>query len=270
MAAKCTTIVVGALAVACGGGGGDDMPAATGFAVVAAPGDTLTANAGDAIQLEVVQTFADDSQGDLPTGATATFTAPATVTALPPSSTGPSALPAFGAAPTAAFIVNMARPDRAADLAGVLFVLDAGASGSGTAIVTAAIAGSASGSASGMVPVTALPAGNAARGASTYAGACASCHGANAEGSPVGSDGMYSLDGSDYAYPAPALGSAAAGIAGDPAWDAALLAVAARADITNHGVALREPMPDWLEVQIDGAPLSTSDFADIYAFLKTK
>lgn len=60
--------------------------------------------------------------------------------------------------------------------------------------------------------------------------------------------------------------------ASDPTWNAALFAVASRADMDNQGVTLRAPMPDWLARTnpASGKPLTTQDFADIFAFLKTQ
>jgi hypothetical protein len=75
-----------------------------------------------------------------------------------------------------------------------------------------------------------------------------------------------------YAYPAPGINAEPGNLASDPSWNAALLALAARADIDNRGVALRLPMPDWLASPdpATGHLLTTQDFADIYAFLKTQ
>jgi hypothetical protein len=79
------------------------------------------------------------------------------------------------------------------------------------------------------------------------------------------------LPGETYPYPAPGLNNAQGHLAGDPSWNAALLALAARADVDNNAVSLRVPMPDWLAGHTGtGALLSTQDFADIYAFLKTQ
>jgi hypothetical protein len=82
----------------------------------------------------------------------------------------------------------------------------------------------------------------------------------------------YVLDGQPYDYPAPGLNAEPGNVAGDPDWNAALLAFAARADVDNAGVALRVPMPDWLATPnpATGKPLTTQDFADIYAFLRTQ
>jgi hypothetical protein len=47
--------------------------------------------------------------------------------------------------------------------------------------------------------------------------------------------------------------------------------MAAQGDIDNHGVALRQPMPDWLGKRgLDGGPLGAQDFAHIYSFLKSQ
>jgi len=57
----------------------------------------------------------------------------------------------------------------------------------------------------------------------------------------------------------------------DPAWNAALFAIAARADMDNGGLTLRQPMPDWLVTDgADQAPPSTQDLVHIYAFMKTQ
>jgi hypothetical protein len=73
-----------------------------------------------------------------------------------------------------------------------------------------------------------------------------------------------------YPYPAPGLDAEPGNLASDPAWTAALLAMAARADMDNGGLVLRTPMPDWLTAKADGQLLTTQDFADIYAFLQTQ
>ncbi len=112
------------------------------------------------------------------------------------------------------------------------------------------------------------------------------CHGAQAEGSPpVMVDGgiflvdggpIYSLFGGQYPYPAPGLNATtpeggSPNVAADPAWNAALLGMAAQGDMDNNGVALRQPMPDWLgRLNASAQPLSGKDFADIYAWLKTQ
>jgi hypothetical protein len=58
---------------------------------------------------------------------------------------------------------------------------------------------------------------------------------------------------------------------GDPARNAALFAMSARADMDNGGLTLREPMPDWLVThEANGNPPTTQDLVDICAFMKTQ
>lgn len=48
--------------------------------------------------------------------------------------------------------------------------------------------------------------------------------------------------------------------------------MAARADMDNGGLTLRVPMPSWLTT-LDPAmeqPLTSQDYADVYAWLKTQ
>jgi hypothetical protein len=48
--------------------------------------------------------------------------------------------------------------------------------------------------------------------------------------------------------------------------------MSAQGDIDNMGVALRQPMPDWLGRlnNVDGGTLNARDFANIYAYLSTQ
>jgi mono/diheme cytochrome c family protein len=240
-------------------------PSSTGFAIQSATGRDLTSVvAGDALALELVETFSD---GSTQPAIGAAWTAPATVDTLDPDSTADSPIPAFGATPTAVFVDNALRVDRNDDLAGVLFVLDAGSTAGGQATVTA-MAGSST--ATLTIPVAATPTGNATRGATTYAAGCATCHGTLAQGAAANADGSYTIDGGAYSYPAPGLDTEMGNLASDPDWNAALLAVAALSDMDNGGLELRPPMPDWLADTSTGALLSTQDFADIYAYLVTQ
>jgi hypothetical protein len=63
----------------------------------------------------------------------------------------------------------------------------------------------------------------------------------------------------------PALGN----LGGDPDWNAAIFAVAARSDADDGAVSLRLPMPSWLTFPDADAKqlLTTQDFVDIYAYL---
>ncbi|HET9627167.1 MAG TPA: c-type cytochrome [Kofleriaceae bacterium] len=252
------------------GGGGDDAKV-TGYQIVAEQGSSLTAVAGDAVQLKVVETLDDGNTRDVPGDTKVTWTAPPTITSLAPDdTTSASPMPAPGADPTGFFLNNPTRGDAAADLRGTLFVLDAGASGAGSIAVSATVPGQAA-------PITAsvvvgpTPAGDATKGKTTYRNNCAICHGQTGDGSPPNPDGSYTIDGLKSDFPAPGLNNApgAGFVGGDPDWNAAVLAVAARADADDGAVALRLPMPSWLtEPSIEhGKPLTTQDFADIYAYL---
>jgi len=126
------------------------------------------------------------------------------------------------------------------------------------------------------IGVDPTPMGDWTRGATLYGpdGAnCAECHGATGPGSPgAPSAAMYSMAGGTYDFAAPGLNAEPGNVASDTDYDAALFAVATRADMDNGGVALRFPMPDWLSAAnpSTGQPLSTQDLADMYAFLKTQ
>jgi len=252
---------------ACGTSASSTAP--TELEIVPAGGSSLTAAAGDAVHLTIVERLEDGTQQPLPTGALVSWSSPSTVVALDTDSMATSPMPAFTSAPTAIFVDNAARPDAAASLESVLFVADAGASG-GTTHVSASVTGSLTATATATITVTATPAGNATRGAPLYAAGCAGCHGATGAGTPANADGTFTLGGTKYDYPAPGINAADGNLASDPDWSPALLALAARADVDNSGVVLRMPMPMWLSIPVHGQPLTTQDFADIYAFLQTQ
>jgi mono/diheme cytochrome c family protein len=265
----------GALLSACGSSSGS--PGAPEYQIVTLSGAPLQAVAGDGVALEVVQIAADGSMQALPTGARVAWTLPGQVTTLSPESTAPSPLPVAGAQPTAAWIDNASRPDRSADLAGVLFLLDPGTEQNGTVRVSADVSGVTPPiTVTAAIGVDPAPMGDWTRGAALYGpdGAnCAQCHGPTGHGSPgAPSAATYTMAGATYDFPAPGLNAEPGNSAGDPDYDAALFAVAARTDMDNGGVALRVPMPDWLAVPnpATGRPLSTQDLADILAFLKTQ
>lgn len=258
------SVLIAFLLLGCAGSSGSSA-----LAIVAGSGSVQGA-AGDALVLKVT-----NGANDLPSGATVTWSGVPTVTALDPSSTAASPLPPAGDAPTAAFITNPGRPDVTADLADVLFILDPGAKAGAELSLTATVTGTVTGAVTVSVPVGATPTGDATRGAATYGedGAnCASCHGATGHGTDAGPDGLFTYNNATYAYPAPGLNAEDGNLASDPAWNAALLALAARSDVDNGGVTLRKPMPNWFAKAnpATGQPLTTQDFADIYAFLKTQ
>ncbi len=250
-------------------------PASADMRIVTVSGAPLMAAAGDGLALKVVETMPDGSTMDLPEGAKVAWSGPPTVTATSLDGTAAdNAYPATGSAPTAMWIANPARTDRGADLAGVLFVLDPGSAANGSVTVTATVTGSVSGSASASVAVSGGPDGDARRGAMIYgkSGAnCAECHGDRGKGSPMpGADGSYLIDGQNYSFPAPPIDGEMGNAAAE--WSPALFAIASRADLDDEAVTLRIPMPDWLgsSSPATNKPLTTQDFADIYAFLKTQ
>jgi Cytochrome c len=246
--------------------------------IVTVSGAPLEAFAGDAVALKVVTAAADGTLTDLPAGAKVVWTSPDVFTALAPNTQAPDLVPPTasisGAPASAAWIENPFRPDRATDLTNVLFVVDPGTIQNAAVLVSATVSGATpSGDVQAAIGVSPAPMGSWSRGQVLYGpgGAnCAGCHGSSGHGS-TGS-APYTIAGQSYDYPAPGLNAEPGNPASDPAWNAALLAVAARADMTKQGVALRLPMVDWLSVpnRANGQPLTTQDFADIYAFLKTQ
>jgi hypothetical protein len=265
-------LAFGGLLGACGGSsGGTSSPD---YQIVARSGGLLQGVAGDALALKVVVVASDGSTQDLPTGASVEWTLPDLVTTLPPGSSAPSPLPVAADPPIAAWIDNPGRPDRNADLAGVLFLLDPGIAQNGTVAVSAIVSGvTPRVTVKAAIGVDPTPMGDWTRGAAVYVAACAGCHGPTGHGSPgAPTAATYSMAGGTYDFAAPGLNAEPGNLAGDPDYDAALLAVASRADMDNGGVALRFPMPDWLSQAnpMTGQPLTTQDLADMYAFLKTQ
>jgi mono/diheme cytochrome c family protein len=261
------------------GGCGSSPAASPGpqLEIVTVSGAPLSTVAGDAVTLDVVERMPDGSTQALASGAKFTWTAPAMISTLPPGSTASSPIPVPVAQPTVAWISNSYRSDRATDLANVLFVLDPGTVQNATIEVSASVSGASTGdSVTAQVEVDPTPAGDWVRGEVLFgpAGAnCAECHGATGHGSPGAPEAStYTMAGATYDFPAPGINAEPGNAASNSAWNAALFAVAARADMNNAGAALRFPMPDWLASPnpATGQPLSTQDLADIYAFLKTQ
>jgi mono/diheme cytochrome c family protein len=250
-------------------------PEPTGIEVVTVSGGPLTAAAGDALALKVVQKLSDGTTRDLPAPAQVAWSGPPTVTATAPDGTpADTPYPPAGDAPTAVWISNPSRSDVDGALAGVLFVQDPGTTAGGSISVTAMVTGiDPGGTATASVAVTPPPSGDATRGAALYGATganCAACHGATGHGSPVNADGSSTLEGTSYPFPAPGL-NAEDGNAGAE-WSQELFATASRADLDDQAVSLRLPMPDWLITPKPSATalLGTQDFADIFAFLKTQ
>ena len=251
-------------------------PSVTSLAIVDATGaEPTSAVAGDVLQLTVVERLSDGTTRALPSGASVTWSTPSTVTSLSPGASGDSRLPPVGAVATGFFLLNV-RTDVRASLSNALFVLGAGSSGAGSLAIVARVVGVAdASSATTTVAVSVAPTGDATRGQSTYAGACATCHGETGHGSAAVAGSVpatYSLEGQPFAFPSPGLNAEPGNAGSDPDWSAAMFAIAARGDIDDGSVTLRAPMPSWL-VTVDpatGETLTTQDFADIYAFMKTQ
>ncbi len=277
-----TWLLVGALAslasLGLAGCGGSSAVKVTGLQIVTASGGPMTAQVGDALMLAVMETLADGTSQALPSSAMVTWTDPMTVTALAPESTDPNPIPTPGPSATAFFVDNPGRPDRNADLPGVVFFSDAGAGGGGSVDVAVTVGGVAGFTqATASIAVSAAPTGDASRGATLFGSGgpdCAACHGATADGSPLvaGSTTMYTVGTGTYPYPAPGLNALPGNVAADPTWSGPKLAIAARSDMRNTGVTLRDPMPDWLSKAnpVTQQALSTQDLIDIYTFLGTQ
>jgi hypothetical protein len=258
------------------GGGATD--AIVGLAIVTATGAPLQGAPGDAVPLTVTLRMSDGTTKTVAPDQV-TWLAPATITAEDPNAPGGDILPEAGAQPTGFFVHNPYRQDNP----GVVYVADPGTVSNPTIVVTASVMDA---DVSAELSVLPAPVGDPARGAALFAHGpdCGVCHGATGGGSPpallpdgglVLIDGglVYSISGQLYPYSAPGLNDApdSGNLATDPAWSAALLGLAAQADVDNNGVALRSPMPDWFGgTSLDGGTLSGQDFADIYAWLKTQ
>ena len=237
---------------------GDDGSSApfAGYEIAPARGGALQATVGDAFRLSVVERLSDGTTKALASGATVVWSGPPVVTALPIGSTpADSVLPQPGASVTAMWIQN---PDHlsAAQVAGVLYLLDAGPAASPSISVTAAVAGGAApaGQATATIPVAPFPVGDATRGQTLYAANCAACHGAKGEGGS-----------------GPGLNSMPDNVAGDDGWTPQLLGLSAQSNMDDQGVSLDLAMPKWLiSPGASGQLLTTQNFSDIYAFLKTQ
>jgi len=249
-----SSLTVAALGIGLSTGCGSDSSSSTSaqYQIVAAGGGALETTVGDAFRLSVV----DGSMKPLSSAATITWSGPPVVVALPEGSTpAESALPAPGPSVSAMWVEN---PEHlsAADVSGVLYVLDAGSDPNPSVDVTATISNGATPTmkVTSTLAVAPFPSGDAARGHPLYMANCASCHGEMGEG------GI-----------APGLNAAPDNVAGDPDWSPQLLGIVARSNMDNEGVSLATSMPKWLTlVGADGKLLTTQNFADIYSFLKTQ
>jgi hypothetical protein len=230
---------------------------------------------GDTVALQVVLNLTDGTTS-LANPDDVKWLSPTTVVAQDPDDAGANVIPDSGDAPNAFFILNNYRITHQ----GVLYIVAAGTSGS-TVTVTASYPG-VTGTASTTVDILPAPTGNAANGQAFFQGAllgCYGCHGPTADGSPPVDGGTeYKLPahtGTLYPYPAPPLNNtssdAGPNLAADPTWSAGLLGMAAQGDMDNNGVALRAPMPVFLDKMTGtGTTFGSQTAADIYAWLLTQ
>jgi mono/diheme cytochrome c family protein len=242
------------LACACG------SPEVVTYEIVPAQGQSLAVTLGDSVSLSVVAKLSDGTSRALASDAVVTWPGVSVVVAAPPSGGG-GVFPASG--PSATRVYNPVRPEESLD--GVFFITGAASAPSDLVIHAAILEGDVAAEVTTTLHVSPTPAGDATAGDATYQSSCARCHGATGHGSPKNADGTYTIDNQHYAFPAPGLNAEPGNVAADADWSAALLAVCARADIDNAGVGLRQPMPEW---QL--STLTTQDFANVYAFLKTQ
>ncbi len=255
------------------------------LAIVTVRGTPLEGAPGEGVGLAVVYLFADGTTAPVAADQVV-WTLPSTIVATDPSDAGASVIPATGPRPTAFYVQNPYRDDRA----GVLYILDPGDLGTPDAPGAPSIAVRATVADAGDVTATVaiLPArvGDPSVGQNLFQHVlmCAACHGATGGGSPPATspdggpqlyDGGtgYLISGKLYPFPAPGLNAApdSGNVASDPAWSAAMFSIASQADVDNRGVALRKPMPYWLGgTSADGGTLGPQDFADLFAWLTTQ
>ena len=254
--------VLGCLAAACGTGAAasPSMAVSTatpvGYAIVPADGSPMTAVAGDAMRLMVVRTMSDGATAPISPTAKVSWAGPPAITAsLGGGDANQSAWPSAAATATAMWL-DAPEHFTSDQLRGVLWILDPGTRPDPKITVTATVSdGDTPTEATATIAVGPTPPGDAARGKAAYAANCAQCHGSTAQGSAK----------------FPGLNNTPENLAGDPSWNAALMAITARSDVDNKGVSLDVAMPKWLvRPSSTGALLTTRDFADIYAWLKTQ
>lgn len=225
------------------------------YRIETADGAPLTAAAGDVLRLKVVQVKPDGSSAPLPPEAKVSWSGVTTVVAAKPGTELEiSKLPAAGKAPVGIFVQNPARLDHKKDLDGALFILSRGTMPKPTIQVSASISGvEAQAEVTGTVSVSSLMyKGDPVQGAKTFRANCSSCHGEDGEGK--------------YG---PTLNMS--GLIGEGIWDSAMLAMAARSNVDDMGVALARPMVNWMSTKASNDQLLTGqDFANIFSFLGTK
>src|SRR5450432_2737171 len=155
---SCFVLVIGSLA-ACSSSS-PASPTATGYQIVSADGSALTAVAGDAKRLAVVQVMSDGTTAPASKSTPVTWSGPPVLKALAMGSMPTaSILPQPGGPVTAMWIQN---PEHFTDdeLAGVLWVLDSGTDPHPTVVVTASISSSTAVDAMASISIGPIPAGD--------------------------------------------------------------------------------------------------------------
>ena len=120
--------------------------------------------------------------------------------------------------------------------------------------------GAPAGEATATIPVAAFPTGDVARGQVLYADNCATCHGAQGQGTAIAPGLNDSVD---------AQGDP--NVAADPSWNGPQFAITPLDNMDNDGVSLALSMPRWLITEAkSGQFLTAQNLSDVYAFLRTQ
>ncbi len=221
----------------------------TGPAVSASLMETaLVATAGDVLYLSVLGMTAEGVGVPPPSGLKVNWSgAPLAVVGDPDAK-----IPSAGADPAAMFVDNPARfVDLGADA--VLGIVAPGTRDRELRL-TATISGVEGDpqEISGVLDVSGMPSGNAETGRDVFSKNCGSCHASTGSGTA----GASSVD--------------AEALAADRRWSPALFAIGVRVGMDPACAPLEGAMPIWLnKTTANGFPLSTQDFADMYAFLES-
>lgn len=218
----------------------------------AGPDVSVSTEAGDVVQLDIVGLTSDGDKVPAPADARIEWSGIPSVTAQ--SDTGSGMMSQMESNGGTADCFRVQNPVRFGDGDRDALVAFLRATAGTTEELRATVSGvEHAGTFDIHMTTSAAPSGDADRGKDLFI-SCASCHGTSGEGG----------DG-------PGLNAKEGNLVSDPAWDFALFAIAARVGMDNEGVPLAPDMPLWLtRTAGDGKLLTTQDFADMYAFLKTQ
>lgn len=218
---------------------------------VAAADVSLSAEAGDVVRLDIVAFTSDGDKVAAPAGAQIEWSGMPAMMVADPTGSGMTPMSSMQGA-TDAFRVENPMRFGGFDRDAVVALLGSGAT---NREVQANVSGvEHAGMFSVHIATSEAPSGDAQRGGEVFSANCARCHGSTGAGS------------GDF----PCLNTNS-DVTGDPGWGSALFAVAARVGMDDEGVPLSSEMPTWLtQPAANGKLLTTQDFADMYAFLKTQ